>query len=88
VLRTMLDKNPGLGTGMGDVRLDPRDATGDRATGDRDVTGSGNDRPGEREPALAHAGSSGNWEHIFGAIAKEAMHSMGWTEKGAPASMR
>lgn len=44
----------------------------------------------EREPDLAvqRAGSQGDWEHVFGAIAKEAMNSMGWAKQGALASMR
>lgn len=87
VLRTMLDKHPGIGTGLGDVRHD-RDVNDGRDVSGRDAAGSDKDRTGQRDASLALAGTPGNWEHIFGAIAKEAMHSMGWADKGAPASMR
>lgn len=42
----------------------------------------------ESDLGLQRAGGHGEWEQVFGAIAKEAMHSMGWAKQGAVATLR
>lgn len=55
----------------------------------RDVTGGGaSDRRGEHDMGMSSHAGSNDWNHVFGAIAQEAMSSMGWAKPGAPASMR